>query len=218
MNTKNIHSDERKQGNDFLFPGSCVFSLTISVFCLCLFFSFACQISTQKSGKETRVAKTETVSDLLHLRRSLHTIGEFLSAANIHPHRRRIAGLPKRRFRARLKKAFRGASRVKFGDLVPTFRRRRALTLSAQSGEIRAPTRFIRAWFSAYINLKPNLRLLVNDFWAERLETFAPAPIAERLTALFARAATLLSRRPPVILINNTATTVRKCSFRPLLI
>jgi thiol-disulfide isomerase/thioredoxin len=64
MNTKKIYGDERKRKNNFLFPGSSFFSLTISVFCLSLFFLSSCQIQTQKSDKETPDAETETVSNL----------------------------------------------------------------------------------------------------------------------------------------------------------
>ena len=64
MNTKKIYSDERKQRNNFLSPRSPFFSLVISVFCLSLFFLFACQSQTQTSNKTTPAAKTETVSNL----------------------------------------------------------------------------------------------------------------------------------------------------------
>ena len=65
MNTKKIYSDERNRRNNFLFPRSSFFSLTISIFCLSLFFLFACQSQTQKSNEETpAAAKSETVSDL----------------------------------------------------------------------------------------------------------------------------------------------------------
>ena len=60
MTTKN-HSDERKHRNNF--PRSSVFSLVISVFCLCLFFLFACQTQTKKAHENTPAAKTETVSN-----------------------------------------------------------------------------------------------------------------------------------------------------------
>jgi thiol-disulfide isomerase/thioredoxin len=62
MNTKKIYGDEPKQRNDFLFPRSSFFSLVISVFCLSLFFSSACQTQTQKSNEETLAANIETVS------------------------------------------------------------------------------------------------------------------------------------------------------------
>ena len=62
MNTKKIYSDERKQRNDFLFPRSSFLSPVITVFCLSLFFSSACQTQTQKSNEETSAAKIETVS------------------------------------------------------------------------------------------------------------------------------------------------------------
>jgi thiol-disulfide isomerase/thioredoxin len=64
MNTKKNYRDERKQRNIFLFPRSPVFSLVISVFCLSLFFSLACQTQTQKSKENTLARQTETVSDL----------------------------------------------------------------------------------------------------------------------------------------------------------
>ena len=64
MNTKKIYSGEPKQRNNFLFLRSSFFSLVISVFCLSLFFSSACQTQTQKSKENTPAAKTETVSDL----------------------------------------------------------------------------------------------------------------------------------------------------------
>lgn len=54
----------QEQRSDFLFPRSSCFSLIISVFCLSLLFSSACQTQTQKSIEKTSVAETETVSDL----------------------------------------------------------------------------------------------------------------------------------------------------------
>jgi len=64
MNTKKIHSDERKQRNRFLFPRSSFLSLVISVLCVCLLFSFSCRIQPQKSDTKTPAAKTETVSNM----------------------------------------------------------------------------------------------------------------------------------------------------------